>query len=210
MQLPPVLRHGFTLHGLALGLVAFILLRLLGFTLADAAMLGWCAHVVTYAALVLHRLGDAPAETMRYRARAMTEGRAVITALSVLAAAASLLIVVQQLVLRQDQGLTGLLIALIAITLSWCYVHLLFAQDYAHEYWMQEAGLVFPGGDGTPEFSEFLYFAFSIGMTFQVSDVTTNAPRMRRLVLLHGLVSFAFNAVILAAAVNTVAGLGKP
>ena len=67
---------------------------------------------------------------------------------------------------------------------------------------------MFPGGDGTPEFAEFLYFAFTIGMTFQVSDVTTNTPRMRRLVLVHGLVAFAFNAMILAATVNIVVGLG--
>jgi uncharacterized membrane protein len=118
----------------------------------------------------------------------------------VLTAGASLLF----LVLRWD-GLGGGL-AILAIMLSWFYVHLLFAQDYAHEYWMQERGIEFPGGDGTPEFSEFLYFAFTIGMTFQVSDVTTSSAGMRRLVLIHGLVAFAFNAVILAATVNIVAG----
>ncbi len=75
---------------------------------------------------------------------------------------------------------------------------------------MTEGGLVFPGGDGTPEFTEFLYLAFTIGMTFQVSDVTTGTPRMRRLVLLHGLVAFAFSAMILAATVNIVAGLRAP
>lgn len=208
MRFPAILRHGFTLQGLAAGLLAFGLLCLAGMDRMEAAMLGWSIHVVTYAALLLHRLGQAEADAMRRRARAMTEGRAVITALSVVASAASLLIVVVQLVLRNDQGALALGLALLTIALSWAYVHLLFAQDYAHEYWTEESGLTFPGGDGTPQFSEFLYFAFTIGMTFQVSDVTTNAPRMRRLVLLHGLVSFGFNAVILAATVNTVAGLG--
>jgi len=75
---------------------------------------------------------------------------------------------------------------------------------------MTEGGLVFPGGDGKPVITEFLYLAFTIGMTFQVSDVTTSTPRMRRLVLLHGLVGFAFNAMILAATVNIVAGLRAP
>lgn len=75
---------------------------------------------------------------------------------------------------------------------------------------MTEGGLVFPGGDGTPEFTEFLYLAFTIGMTLQVSEVTTSTPRMRRLVLLHGLVAFALNAMILAATVNIVAGLRAP
>jgi len=138
----------------------------------------------------------------------MTEGRAVLTALSVLASMTSLLIVVLQL--DAAAGRAGMILAVVAIILSWFYAHLLFAQDYAHEYWMMEGGLVFPGGDGTPEFTEFLYLAFTIGMTFQVSDVTTSTPRMRRLVLLHGLVAFAFNAMILAATVNIVAGLRAP
>ncbi|UPY37574.1 DUF1345 domain-containing protein [Sediminicoccus sp. KRV36] len=200
MRLPGILRHGFTLQGLGTGSATFLLLWALGLSLETAGMLGWSAHILIYAGLVLHRLGDAPAEAMRGRAREMTGGRAVLTGLSVLAAGASLLF----LVLRWD-GQAGA-IAILAIILSWFYVHLLFAQEYAHEYWMQERGLVFPGGDGTPEFAEFLYFAFTIGMTFQVSDVTTDSPGMRRLVLLHGLVAFAFNAVILAAAVNIVAG----
>ena len=200
MRLPGILRHGFTLQGLGMGLAVFLLLRVLGLPWEMAAMLGWSAHILTYAALVLHRLAEAPPDAMRSRARGMTEGRAMVTGLSVLAAGASLLF----LVLRCE-GLGGV-VAILAIILSWFYVHLLFAQDYAHEYWMQESGLVFPGGDGTPEFAEFLYFAFTIGMTLQVSDVTTDSPAMRRLVLMHGLVAFAFNAVILAAAVNIVAG----
>ena len=81
----------------------------------------------------------------------MTEGRAVLTALSVLASMTSLLIVVLQL--DAAAGRAGMILAVVAIILSWFYAHLLFAQDYAHEYWMTEGGLVFPGGDGTPEFT---------------------------------------------------------
>ena len=202
MLLPAILRRGFTLPALAVGLVVFLILLTTGLTVEMAAMLGWSAHVLTHAALLLRRLGNATPETMRNRAREIVEGRKAVSALSVLAAAASLLF----LVFRWD-GLGGG-VAIPAIILSWFYVHLLFAQDYAHEYWTHECGIEFPGGDGTPEFSEFLYIAFTVGMTFQVSDVTTSSPAMRRLVLTHGLVSFGFNAVILAAAVNIVAGGG--
>jgi uncharacterized membrane protein len=66
-------------------------------------------------------------------------------------------------------------------------------------------GLV-PGND-RPGAGEFLYFALCVGMTCQVSDVTTSSAPMRRLVLLHGLVAFVFNTVILAAAVNIAAGI---
>ncbi|MBS7790237.1 DUF1345 domain-containing protein [Roseococcus sp. SDR] len=200
MQLPAILRRGFTLPALGVGLAVFLLLTAMPLTVETAAMLGWSAHVLTHASLLLYRLGKATPETMRSRAREVVEGRRVVSILSVVAAAASLLF----LVFRWD-GLGGG-VAIPAIILSWFYVHLLFAQDYAHEYWMHEYGIEFPGGDGTPEFSEFLYFAFTIGMTFQVSDVTTSSPAMRRLVLTHGLVAFGFNAVILAAAVNIVAG----
>jgi uncharacterized membrane protein len=200
MPLPGILRRGFTFPALGVGLVVFLVLAATPLSLETAGMLGWSAHVMTYAALLLYRLGRARPEAMRNRAREMADGRAMVTGFSVLAAGASLLF----LVLRWD-GLVGSL-AIFAIILSWFHVHLLFAQDYAHEYWTQECGLEFPGGDGTPEFSEFLYFAFTIGMTFQVSDATTSSPAMRRLVLIHGLVSFGFNAVILAAAVNIVAG----
>ena len=203
MKLPGSLRHGFTLQALGAGLAAWLLLWLLGLSPKLSLMLGWSTHVLTHAALLLHHLGAAPPETMRRRARDMIEGRRTVTTLTVLAAGASLLFL-----MLQWQGLRGIVtaFAVLAIILSWVHVHLLFAQDYAHEYWMREEGLVFPGGDGTPLFSEFLYFAFTIGMTFQVSDVTTNTPAMRRLALLHALVSFAFNAVILAATVNIVAG----
>ena len=207
--LPAVLRHGFTLQGLAAGLGIFALACLADRPWGEAAMLGWCGHILTYAALLLRRLGHATPDVMRQRARMMTEGRGVVTALSVLASATSLMILVVQGATGQNSGLAGGAIAVVAILLSWFYVHLLFAQDYVHEYWIYEGGLLFPGGDGTPEFGEFLYFAFTIGMTFQLSDVTTNSPRMRRIVLRHALVAFAFNAVILAASVNIVAGLDR-
>ncbi|WP_421993786.1 DUF1345 domain-containing protein, partial [Roseococcus sp.] len=94
------------------------------------------------------------------------------------------------------------------IIASWFYVHLLFAQEYAHEFWTADTGLDFPGGSQEPPFGEFIYFAFVVGCTFQVSDATTNTPRMRRIVLLHGLTAFWFNTVILASAVSTVSNLG--
>ncbi|WP_424810390.1 DUF1345 domain-containing protein [Roseococcus sp. YIM B11640] len=204
-----ILRHVITLKSVAGGLLLFLGAWSAGVSLGTAAMLGWSAHVVFYAALLIHHLGQAEPEQMRRRARDLAEGRATVLVLSVLAASASMLTVVLQLAGREEHELGGLVVPILTIVLSWFYVHLLFAQDYAHEYWTNDSGIEFPGGDGTPEFSEFLYFAFTIGMTFQVSDVTTSAPRMRRLVILHGLTAFWFNAAIIASAVNTVASLAS-
>jgi uncharacterized membrane protein len=94
-----------------------------------------------------------------------------------------------------------------AVALSWAFVHVLLAHHYRHEYWLGGGGgLVFPGAD-RPGASDFLYLALTVGMTCRVSDVTTDSAAMRRLVLLHGLVSFLFNAVIAGAAVNIAAGV---
>jgi uncharacterized membrane protein len=102
-----------------------------------------------------------------------------------------------------------------AIFLSWTLVHTIFALRYAHFYFwdardverhMVAGGLIFPGKE-IPSFLDFAYFSFVIGMTCQVSDVQIAASQMRRLALVHGLISFAFNTAILAMFVNIIAGL---
>ena len=99
--------------------------------------------------------------------------------------------------------------------LSWALVHTIFAFHYAHFYYDDDedenstadaGGLDFPGG-GEPDYLDFAYFAFVIGMTFQVSDVSVNDKKMRRLVLTHGLVSFALNTFVVALMINLIAGL---
>jgi len=101
------------------------------------------------------------------------------------------------------------------IVLSWMLVHTLFGLRYAHIYYIDahkferddiEGGLVFPGDD-SPDYLDFAYFSFVIGMTCQVSDVQISSKTMRRLAMIHGLISFVFNTAILAMFVNIVAGL---
>jgi uncharacterized membrane protein len=93
----------------------------------------------------------------------------------------------------------------------------IFAVHYAHDYYMEvelpltaqgrlSERLIFPG-DRPPTYGEFLYFSFTIGMTFQVSDTDITSRAMRRQVLRHALVSFLFGSVILATTVNVIAGL---
>ncbi|MCE0499648.1 MAG: DUF1345 domain-containing protein [Methylacidiphilales bacterium] len=102
-----------------------------------------------------------------------------------------------------------------AIVLSWMLVHTLFCLRYAHLYYAGahqvdrddvEGGLIFPQ-DKNPDYLDFAYFSFVIGMTCQVSDVQISSKRMRRLATVHGLISFVFNTAILAMFVNIVAGL---
>ncbi len=103
------------------------------------------------------------------------------------------------------------------VPLGWFTLHTLAARHYRHVYYRRaadggrkrrdEGSLGFPGTD-EPRVVEFLYYAFVIGMAGQVSDVEVRSTAMRRLTLVHGVVSFFFNTVILALAVNVAAGVG--
>jgi uncharacterized membrane protein len=86
---------------------------------------------------------------------------------------------------------------------------------YAHFFYIDadtlhrdkiKGGLLFPD-DNSPDYFDFAYFSFVVGMTCQVSDVQISSKMLRRLVLVHGLISFAFNTAILAMFVNIIAGL---
>lgn len=100
-----------------------------------------------------------------------------------------------------------------AVVLGWLQIHTEFCLRYAHLYYRDsdrdkesDRGLMFPGGE-EPNYMDFAYFSFVVGMTFQVSDVQITAKIIRRAVLGHGLVSFAYNTAILALVVNLVSGL---
>jgi uncharacterized membrane protein len=112
---------------------------------------------------------------------------------------------------KSHQGFyLGFVIATLA--LSWLTVNVVFAYRYAHEYYSKdhsdqgkiERGLEFPGEDN-PDYLDFVYFAFVLGMTFQVSDVNIHSRKLRRLATFQGLIGFVFNTVILAVTVNIAA-----
>jgi len=95
--------------------------------------------------------------------------------------------------------------------LSWLFAHTVFAVHYADEYFIDLAenrppGLNFPSEQDDPDYWDFLYFSFVIGMTAQVSDVQVLTQHWRRLVLAHGILSFLFNTVVLALSINLLAG----
>lgn len=104
-------------------------------------------------------------------------------------------------------------LAFSAVVLGWLLIHTIFLFRYAHLYYgdrdrdqQSDEGLVFPGRRD-PNYADFAYFSFVIGMTFQVSDVQITAPSIRRLVLGHAMISFGYNTAILALVVNVVSNL---
>ena len=104
-------------------------------------------------------------------------------------------------------------VGLFAVIAGWALIHTIFVFRYAHLYYFDsdddgsaQRGLIFPGTD-EPNDYDFAYFSFVIGMTFQVSDVAIKDSGVRRLALIHALVSFAYNTTIVALVINLVSGL---
>jgi uncharacterized membrane protein len=105
-------------------------------------------------------------------------------------------------------------LSVIALATSWLLIHTRYAFHYAHRYYVSGGskhnkilgGLSFPG-DNPPDYFDFAYFSFVIGMTSQVSDVAITSRVMRRITLIHGLLSFAFNMGVLALSINIVASM---
>jgi uncharacterized membrane protein len=108
-------------------------------------------------------------------------------------------------------------LSVISVVFSWLLIHTIFTFRYAHLYYTcitteqgidneHIGGLIFPDDD-EPDYMDFAYFAFVIGMTFQVSDVQVTSSKIRWIVLLHGFLSFVYNTVILALSINIISGL---
>lgn len=105
---------------------------------------------------------------------------------------------------------TGL--AVFTVFLSWFTVHTLFVLRYAHLYYRQpEGGIEFGSDDGateeSPDYLDFVYIAFTVGMTFQVSDTGVAKRAIRRAVIRHALLSYLFGTVIVGVAINVVGNL---
>jgi len=108
-----------------------------------------------------------------------------------------------------EQRPAFILLCLTAVVTAWAMTHTAYTLRYAHLYYRDdgdgEGGLVFPG-DTKPTYLDFAYFAFTLGMCFQTSDVAITSRPIRRTVLAHAALSFAYNTAILATAVSLVAG----
>jgi uncharacterized membrane protein len=154
-----------------------------------------------------------PDETHR-KAADDDPGRHAIGALIIVSCAVSLL--GTAIVLRQARGLPPqtralfVVLCVLAVASAWTLTQTAYAMRYAHLYYRDHAGSVggleFPGGTH-PSYLEFAYFSFTVGMCFQVSDVAVSSRLIRRAVLGHSLLSFLYNTVILASAINVTLGV---
>ena len=190
----------------AVGAVVTAMLAITGGP-AARLLIGWDVGVVLYLVLVAHMMWRSDIDGIRDRAKLEDEGQLAILLLTVVAALASLGAIFAELA-SATGGRPALRVAHAALTilLSWAFIHTIFALHYAHEFYdVTAGGLAFPQGGGEPDYWDFVYFSFVIGMTSQVSDVAVTSQEIRRIVTAHGVLSFIFNATLLALTVNLAA-----
>lgn len=207
------------------GVVTFLLCRFIDYSLAPVIAAN-CFFIV-YMLLTLSALPHLSAAHLKKHAASTDEPIWIIflvTFATVIAAVTSLFILINQ---KQHADLFALVSTLAAVPLGWFTIHMMTALHYAHEYWEPEGvpeavvegkanscsvkhrgGFEFPGTP-EPSGSDFVYFAYVIGMTAQTSDTSVTTPAMRRITLLHSIVSYFFNTVLVAAAVNVAVALGS-
>lgn len=144
--------------------------------------------------------------SMRHRARIQADNKWVVLLASLSVAVVVIIALYSELHAAKDKSLGTILLASATILLAWLFVATMFAQQYAHDFYMTPEQLVFPGTEH-PNYWDFTYFAVVLSMCCQTSDVAVTSTNMRRLVMLHSVVSFFFNVIIIAITVSVVAGV---
>jgi uncharacterized membrane protein len=147
------------------------------------------------------------------------DGSRVYLMMSILLSSFAGMFAVLLLMISKDQTpgrqIISVILSITGMMLSWIMVHTIFTFHYAHLYYdkgkddtPESTALEFPN-EKCPDYIDFAYFAFVIGMTFQVSDVEISSRKIRRTALAHGLLAFALNTFVVALTINLIAGLKK-
>lgn len=201
-----------------LGMLVFLILPS-STSLNTRILTGWTLGILFFLTLVYFMINSATHKTTCYRAQRQEAQPSAVFLLVVFTACTSIFAI--GLMQANNKNISESAIAievglsLFAIICSWFLTHTTFALHYATCYYRKDdlskdrgyiGGLDFPN-DEPPSYWDFLYFAFTLGMTAQTSDIVITSVSMRRLVLVHGIVSFFFYMVILGSSINIAAGL---
>jgi uncharacterized membrane protein len=185
---------------------------LAGAPLQMAPLIGWDLWALIYLGLswcTVWRLDPASAEADATRE---DPGRHLTDLVLLSAAAASLIAVGLVLFGASASGDVKYLraaLALVSVFVSWTLVHTVYTLKYARLYYSEPPGGIDFNGTGAPDYTDFAYLAFTVGMTFQVSDTAITSKEIRRTVLRHAWLSFPLLAVIIAASINLISGLAS-
>lgn len=182
--------------------------------LVTRILMAWDLTALIYVVFAFVMIARSTVETCHNRAALYDESDWVIVMLVVLSAAASFAAIFTELAILKnatDTPVLAIAVTGLTVILSWAFTHMMFTLHYANLYYKPEkkghpGGLEFPG-KRDPDYGDFAYYAFVIGCAAQTGDVNTVSKPMRRMTLIHGIVSFVFNTALLALMVNVGAGL---
>jgi uncharacterized membrane protein len=174
------------------------------------SLLAWDTAAALFCAWVWITVYGSDADATQAIATAEDDSRPAADLVLIAASIASLLGV--GLALLEASGDTGTAraltttVAVATVALSWLAVHTVFTLRYAHLYYLDDGGIDFHN-DEAPDYRDFAYVAFTLGMTFQVSDTNLTSKPIRRTALRHALLSYLFGIAVIATTINVVAGL---
>lgn len=183
-----------------------------GINLTMTTLLFWITFSLTYITISWYIFYQMPVVRIIKKA-ALEDGSRLFVSIFILLASftslfAVLLIIIADNASNMSQGMS-IGICTLSIISSWFLVHTTYVFHYAHLYYGTDSagkGLDFPGNE-KPDYIDFAYFSFVLGCTFQVSDVEISSREIRRVVLFHGLLSFALNTFVVALTINIISGL---
>ncbi len=172
-------------------------------------LLGWISAAAVFIGWTWISIWPMDAQRTAAHAAGENPGRALTDVVMLGAAVASLLAVGLLLSGGSGNKLVEAGLSILAVAMAWAAVHTVFTTRYARLYYSGSDGGIDFNQDDPPQYSDFAYLAFTIGMTFQVSDTDLKTTLIRATALRHMLLSYLFGAVIIATTINLVAGLSK-
>ena len=200
---------------LAIAVVIYFIVEIKNIDVLTHVMIGWDTFSVCMIVMEWITFFITSAKQIRIQSKVQDPNRSIIFIIILICTLASFLTVLLLIVTKKDgdDGASWRLpIAVAGMLFSWILIHTTFTLRYAHIFYgdhktnpnTHAGGLEFPG-DELPDYLDFAYYSFVLGMTFQVSDVQITSKRLRHLALLHGLISFIFDTTMIALTINILA-----
>jgi uncharacterized membrane protein len=179
---------------------------------ADAVAMSFDLAAMVFLLSLIPLVRDADVRTIRRHAKANDANRVLVLIVTTVAT----LVVMAAIAGELPQASAGDRVAIgkliVTLTLTWMFANVVYALHYAHLFYSSRpgtggdaGGLEFPGEDA-PDYLDFIYFSFTMGMTFQTSDVQITSRSIRRIATLHSLAAFIFNLGVIAFTINALGG----
>ena len=181
--------------------------------LADALAIGFDFAAGAFMLSLAPLLRDSDASALRQHSAENDANRVLVLVLTTALTIVIMAAITGELPAAKAGSFAALVKLISTLILTWLFANTVYALHYAHEFYRagdvpgkDVGGLDFPGTD-TPDYLDFAYFAFTLGMTFQTSDVAISSRAIRRIVTLHSFAAFVFNIGVIAFTINAIGGM---